>query len=94
MDDHTMSTRDPDRIIGYMSNAELQARQAGWYPTREAHVLFKESTGVCRALRAGETYNDDLDTFMSRPLRHAKNWAQALDIDEGVFAEDDEENFR
>lgn len=46
-----------------MTNEELLARQAGWFPTREAHVLFAEGPKgrVCRHLRVGEHYNEDTD---------------------------------
>jgi hypothetical protein len=64
-----------------MSTLEEKARAAGWYPTREAHVMFAQSTGVCRHLREGETYTEATDSYMSRPLRHAANWLEALAMD-------------
>jgi len=66
-----------------MTESETKAREAGWFPTCEAHVMFQSSTGVCRHLRKGETYTDNLDSYMSVPLRHARNWEQALLIDSG-----------
>lgn len=59
---------------------ETKARALGWFPTREAHVMFRNGSkaGVCRHLRAGETYNEETDSLMSSPLRHADNWAGAL----------------
>ena len=68
-----------------MSEAELEAvaRAAGWFPTREAHVIFKDGPlgRVCRHLRSGERYNEEVDSLISSPLRHAANWHEAIKID-------------
>lgn len=57
------------------------ARSNGWFPTCEAHIMFKSSKTVCRHLKSGEVYSDDTDSYMSAPLRHAKNWKEACKID-------------
>ncbi len=63
------------------SRAERLARDAGWFETNKAHILFKDSKGVCRALKGGETYTDNLDSLISRPLRHAGSWRGACALD-------------
>lgn len=65
------------------AEAETIARAAGWFPTREAHVLFANGPEgrVCRHLRGGERYNEEVDSLISSPLRHAANWRDALRID-------------
>lgn len=61
-------------------SAEAKARELGWFPTREAHVMFRDGdpAGVCRHLRKGEVFNGDTDSLMSSPLRHADNWEEAI----------------
>lgn len=60
---------------------EERARAVGWFPTREAHVLFEQSKGVCRYLKSGEKYNEETDSLVSSPLRHADSWAEACAMD-------------
>ena len=73
-----------------MTEAEEAARASGWRPTCEAHVMFKASRGVCRHLKGGEKYTDGLDSYMSVPLRHARDWEEACLIDAGIYPDDDE----
>lgn len=63
------------------SRAERLARDGGWFPTNTAHIAFKDARGVCRHLKAGETYTDNLDSLMSVPLRHAGSWRAAVTMD-------------
>lgn len=64
------------------SRAERLARDAGWFETRKAHVLFANGgNGVCRHLKAGETYTDNLDSLISTPLRHMGSWRAAVAYD-------------
>lgn len=58
------------------------AESTGWFYTKTAHVIFKQSGHrVCRHLKAGETYNEETDTLIRVPLRHAANWKQACAMD-------------
>lgn len=63
---------------------EKHAREAGWFPTREAHVMFKDAEPgqVCRHLREGEVYQPDTDSYMTVPLRHADSWYAAVRMDQ------------
>ena len=64
--------------------SEQKARAAGWFPTREAHIMFRDGdpAGVCRHLdRSGDKYQPDTDSYMSTPLRHADNWEDACRMD-------------
>jgi len=65
-----------------MTNEE-KARAAGWFPTREAHIMFRDGdpAGVCRYLGKGDCYDSDTDSYMSSPLRHADNWEGACKMD-------------
>jgi hypothetical protein len=63
------------------SPEEAAARKAGWFPIKEAHVMFREGTGVCRHLVGGEVYNSETDSYMSTPLRHANSWKEACEMD-------------
>lgn len=63
------------------SRLERLARDAGWFETNKAHVLFANGKGVCRALKPGETYTDNLDSLISTPLRHAGSWRGACLMD-------------
>ena len=63
--------------------AEEKARAAGWFPTREAHIMFRngDPAGVCRHLKKGERYTEATDSLMSVPLRHADSWEDACRMD-------------
>lgn len=64
-----------------MTKLETLARAAGWFPTRESHVMFRQSAGVCRHLGESDTYNSDTDSYMSSLLRHADSWSEACKMD-------------
>lgn len=70
-------------VLNENASAEEKARAAGWFPTREAHVMFKgaDPGQVCRHLKGGETYDEETDSYMSRPLRHANSWDHAVEMD-------------
>ncbi len=61
---------------------EREARKGGWFPTCEAHIMFRQGSGVCRHLKDGETYQPDTDSLMSVPLRHASSWRDACKMDD------------
>lgn len=62
---------------------EKVARAAGWFPTREAHIMFRngDPAGVCRHFKNGEAYDAENDSLMSVPLKHARNWEKACKRD-------------
>jgi hypothetical protein len=70
-------------VLKENASHEEKARAAGWFPTREAHVMFRgaDESQVCRHLKGGETYNGETDSLMSRPLRHADSWEHAVAMD-------------
>lgn len=66
-----------------MKKEEQVARAAGWFPTREAHIVFRQADPeqVVRHLKAGEVYSDDEDSLISVPLKHASSWKEACERD-------------
>lgn len=74
---------DAERLARYSADDEKRARAAGWFPTREAHTMFRNGDpfGVCRPLVGGDKYQSETDSYMSVPLRHADDWYDACEMD-------------
>ena len=73
-----------------MTEAEEAARRFEHYVRFARGKPAASPRGVCRHLKGGEKYTDGLDSYMSVPLRHARDWEEACLIDAGIYPDDDE----